>query len=179
MINEIEKVLVSEDEIKVAVKNLANQLNIDYAGEKPIVVCILKGSIFFTADLVRELNIPVTIDFMSVSSYGSGTISSGELKVKKDLSFDITGRHVILIEDIIDSGNTLYKLKNLLLERNPASIKIAALLNKPDRRVTPINADYCCFTIPDEFVVGYGLDYDERYRTLKDVCVLSRSVYEK
>ena len=177
--NEIERVLVSEDEIKVAVKNLATQLNCDYADKKPIVVCILKGSIFFTADLVRELNFPVTIDFMSVSSYGSSTISQGDLKIKKDLSFDINGRHVIIIEDIIDSGNTLYKLKKLLEQRNPASIKIATLLNKPDRRVTPISADYCCFTIPDEFVVGYGLDYDERFRTLKDVCVLSRSVYEK
>ena len=179
MLNEIEKILISEEEIKEKIKTLAKRLDNDYAGKNPLFVCVLKGSVFFTADLVRELTIPAFLDFMSVSSYGAGTISTGELNIKKDLSENIENRHVIIVEDIIDTGNTLYKLKNLLLKRNPASIKIIALLDKPERRTAPMEADYVGFVIPDEFVIGYGLDYDERFRELKDVCVLSRSVYEK
>ena len=179
MLNEIEKILISEEEIKEKIKTLAKRLDNDYAGKNPLFVCVLKGSVFFTADLVRELTIPAFLDFMSVSSYGAGTISTGELNIKKDLSENIENRHVIIVEDIIDTGNTLYKLKNLLLKRNPASIKIIALLDNPERRTAPMEADYVGFVIPDEFVIGYGLDYDERFRELKDVCVLSRSVYEK
>jgi hypoxanthine phosphoribosyltransferase len=116
---------------------------------------------------------------MSVSSYGAGTTSTGKINVKKDLNENIENRHVIIVEDIIDSGNTLFNLKNLLLTRNPASLKIITLLDKPDRRTAPINADYCGFVIPDEFVIGYGLDFDEKYRELPEVCILKRSEYEK
>ena len=166
MVNEIEKILISEEEIKEKIKTLAKRLDNDYAGKNPLFICILKGSVFFTADLVRELTIPAFLDFMSVSSYGAGTISTGELNIKKDLSENIENRHVIIVEDIIDTGNTLYKLKNLLLKRNPASIKIIALLDKPERRTAPMEADYVGFVIPDEFVIGYGLDCGEYFRNL-------------
>lgn len=179
MYNDIEKVLITKDEIQNRVKELARTISNDYNGLKPLVVCILKGSIFFTTDLLREFSIPVQIDFMAVSSYGASTKSSGELKIKKDLSENVEGKHVIIVEDIVDSGNTLYNLKKLLQSRNVASVKIATLLDKPDRRVADIDVDYCGFTIPDEFVVGYGLDYAEDYRELPEVCVLKRSVYEK
>ena len=179
MRNAVERILISKEEIAVRVKELAKILDNDYEGKNPLFVCILKGSIFFTTDLLRELSIPVTIDFMSVSSYGAGTTSTGKINVKKDLNENIENRHVIIVEDIIDSGNTLFNLKNLLLTRNPASLKIITLLDKPDRRTAPINADYCGFVIPDEFVIGYGLDFDEKYRELPEVCILKRSEYEK
>ena len=179
MLNDIEKVLISKEEIANRVKEIANAISNDYKDVEPLFVCILKGSVFFTADLLRSISIPATIDFMCVSSYGSSTTSSGELKIKKDLNESIEGIHVIVVEDIVDSGNTLYNLKKLLLERNPASVKIATLLDKPDRRTASIKADYCGFVIPDEFVIGYGLDYAEKYRELPEVCVLKRSVYEK
>ena len=177
--NEFDKVLVSSEDIKNKVEEISKQISSDYNGLNPLFVCILKGSVFFTADLLRNITTPAQIDFMCVSSYGSGTTSKGTLNIKFDLSQDIKDKHVIIVEDIIDSGNTLYALKNLLLSRNPASVKICTLLDKPDRRVKDIAPDYCGFVIPDEFVVGYGLDYNENYRTLPDVRVLSRSVYEK
>ena len=179
MLNDVERVLITKEELKQKVKELATQINKDYAGKTPLFVCILKGSIFFFTDILREINIPVNMDFMVVSSYGSGSASSGQLTIKKDLTIDICGKDVIIVEDIVDSGNTLFKLKKLLLERNPASVKIITLLDKPDRRVVDIQPDYCGFVIPDEFVIGYGLDYAEKYRTIPEVCILKRSVYEK
>lgn len=176
---EFDKVLISKEDIAKKVLEISSQLSKDYEGLNPIFVCILKGSVFFFADLLRNVTTPAQIDFMIVSSYGSGSTSSGTLNVKKDLAMDIKDKHVIIVEDIIDSGNTLYLLKDLLLARNPKSIKLCTLLDKPDRRVKEVKVDYCGFQIPDEFVVGYGLDYDEDYRTLPDIRVLSRSVYEK
>jgi hypoxanthine phosphoribosyltransferase len=174
----VEYVMISEQEIKDRIKSMAQELDKVYEGKKPIVICILKGSSIFFADLIRQMQTTMAVDFMSVSSYGSGTVSSGELKIRTDLSMDIAGRDVLIVEDIIDSGNTLYRLKNLLGERNPASLNIVTLLDKPARREAPIKPDYTCFVIEDEFVIGYGLDYDEEYRNLPYVGVLKRSVYE-
>lgn len=179
MYTNLEKVLVSKEEINSKVIELASQISKDYEGLNPLFVCILKGSVFFFSDLLRNVTIPVQMEFMSVSSYGSGTTSTGNFIIKKDLSVDIAGRHVVIVEDIVDTGNTLSHLKQLLLTRNPASVKICTLLDKPSRRVTEIDVDYEGFIIPDEFVVGYGLDYNEDYRALPEVCVLKRSVYEK
>ena len=175
---DVEYVMLSEQQIKRKVKQMAKQLDKLYEGRKPVVVCILKGSAVFFADLIRGMKTPLTIDFMSVSSYGNGSKSTGELTIKKDLSTNIEGRDVLIVEDIIDSGNTLYKLKKLLNERKPASVNIVTLLDKPDRREVPMQPEYTCFVIEDEFVIGYGLDYAEEYRNLPYVGVLKRSVYE-
>lgn len=179
MEKDFEKVLISKEQLNSRIQELAKQLSKDYEGKNPLFICILKGSIFFTADLMRYLTTPSQIDFMCVSSYGSGTESSGKITVKKDLSNDISGKHVIIVEDIIDSGNTLSYLTNYLSSKNPASLKIITLLDKPERRKVPLNPDYTGFVIPDEFVVGYGLDYDEDYRAYPEICVLKREVYEK
>ena len=176
--SDVEYVILSEEQIANGVKAMAERLDKLYDGRTPVVVCILKGSVMFFTDLIREMKTKLTIDFMSVSSYGSGTKSSGELKIKKDLSTDIEGRDVLIVEDIIDSGNTLYKLKKLLNERRPASLNIVTLLDKPERREVPMEPEYTCFVIEDEFVIGYGLDYAEEYRNLPYVGVLKRSVYE-
>ena len=154
-------------------------LNEEYAGKNPVFVGVLKGVVMFFADMVREITVPCEIDFMAVSSYGAGTTSSGEVKMLKDLDKTINGKHVIIVEDIIDSGNTLSYLKRLLEQRNPNSVKICTLLDKPERRKVDLKADYVGFVIPDEFVVGYGLDYDEKYRTYDEVYILKREVYEK
>ena len=156
----IERIMIDERSIAERVKDMATRLDRLYDGKKPLVVCILKGSVIFFSDLIRHMHTPLELDFMSVSSYGSGT-TTGELKIKKDLSVDIKGRDVLIVEDIIDSGNTLYKLKKMLIERAPASVNIVTLLDKPERREVPIEPEYTCFTIEDEFVVGYGLDYAE------------------
>ena len=179
MHNDAERIMIDADTIQTRVKEVAKQLDKVYAGKNPLVICILKGSILFYADLIRNMKTELELDFMSVSSYGSGTTSSGELRIKKDLSTDIKGRDVLIVEDIIDSGNTLYCLKKMLIERQPASVNIVTLLDKPDRRVVPMEPDYTCFVIEDEFVIGYGLDYAEKYRNLPYVGVLKRSVYEK
>jgi hypoxanthine phosphoribosyltransferase len=171
--------MLSASVINKRVKQLAKQLDILYKGRNPVVVCILKGSVVFFSELIRQMKTELTIDFMSVSSYGSGTTSSGGVKIKKDLSVDITGRDVLIVEDIIDSGNTLYNLKKLLNSRLPSSVNIITLLDKPDRREVPMEPDYKGFVIEDEFVVGYGLDYAENYRNLPYVGVLKREVYEK
>ena len=175
----VEYVMLTEQQIKRRIKSVAKQLDKLYEGRKPVVVCILKGSSVFFSDLIRNMKTTMTIDFMSVSSYGSGTKSTGELKIRTDLSTDIENRDVLIVEDIIDSGNTLYHLKKLLNGRSPASVNIVTLLDKPDRREVPIEPEYTCFVIEDEFVIGYGLDYDEEYRNLPYVGVLKRSVYEK
>ncbi len=174
----VEYVMLTEEQIQARVKELAEGLDRLYAGHTPVVVCILKGSVLFFADLIRNMKAPLNVDFMGVSSYGSGT-TSGELKITKDLSTDIRGRDVLVVEDIIDSGNTLYKLKKMLHDRGPASVNIITLLDKPQRREKPIEPEYRGFVIEDEFVVGYGLDYDEEYRNLPYVGVLKRSVYDK
>lgn len=175
---DVASVMYSAEEIRNRIFSLAAELKKEYADKDPLVVAILKGSIMFYADLTRAMDFPLNMEFMSVSSYGSGT-TSRELRFRKDLDHPIEGRHVLLVEDIIDSGKTLYVLKNRLLERNPASVKICALLDKKARRVSPIDADYVGFPCEDEFVVGYGLDYDEKYRNLPYVGILKREVYEK
>ncbi len=174
----VEYIMLSEEQITARVKELAAQMDKLYEGRTPVVVCILKGSVLFFADLIRNMKTSLTIDFMGVSSYGSGT-TSGELKITKELSTDIENRDVLIVEDIIDSGNTLYKLKRLLSARRPASVNIVTLLDKPQRREVPIEPEYTGFVIEDEFVIGYGLDYAEEYRNLPYVGVLKRSVYEK
>lgn len=174
----IEKILISEKELALAVKKLSDRINTDYNGEELILVIILKGSLVFATDLMRQLSMPIILDFMQVSSYGSGTESKGFINIKKDLTIDIEGKNVLIIEDIIDSGNTLHKLKELLRGRNPKSIKICTILDKPDRRVTDVEVEYSGIVIPDEFVVGYGLDYNEKFRNLPYVGILKRSIYE-
>lgn len=174
----IEKILITEKELQDTVKRLAAKINEDYKDEPLTLVIILKGSMIFASDLMRHLNMPVTIDFMRVSSYGSGTTSAGFINIKQDLASDIKDKNVLIIEDIIDSGNTLHKLKELLKERNPKSIRICTILDKPDRRVTPVEVEYSGIVIPDEFVVGYGLDYDEYFRNLPYFGVLKRNIYE-
>ena len=173
----VERIMLTEKEITKRTKELAQQLDKLYEGRTPVVVCILKGSVVFFADLIRNMKTPLTIDFMRVSSYGKGTKSTGELVVKQDLSTDIAGRDVLIVEDIIDSGNTLYNLKKMLIGRMPASVNIVTLLDKPERREVPMEPEYTGFVIEDEFVVGYGLDYAEKYRALPYVGILKPEVY--
>lgn len=171
----ITKVLIDEEKIAKRVAELGAQIEKDYEGKEPIVVAILKGSIIFYGDLVRKIKLPMRFDTMAVSSYGSGTSSSGNVKIKKDMSHDICGKDVLIIEDIIDSGNTMKSLTALLEHRGANSIKVCAFLDKPSRRQTDFEADYIGYSIPDEFVVGYGLDYDEKYRNLPYIGVLELS----
>ncbi|HEV9509825.1 TPA: hypoxanthine phosphoribosyltransferase [Streptococcus pneumoniae] len=175
--NDIKKVLVSHDEITEAAKKPGAQLTKDYAGKNPILVGILKGSIPFMAELVKHIDTHIEMDFMMVSSYHGGTASSGVINIKQDVTQDIKGRHVLFVEDIIDTGQTLKNLRDMFKEREAASVKIATLLDKPEGRVVEIEADYTCFTIPNEFVVGYGLDYKENYRNLPYIGVLKEEVY--
>ena len=175
----LERVLFSEEQIENKVKEIASQITKEYAGKKPLMVAILKGSVMFFSDLVRRIETDLEIDFMAISSYGSGSRSSGEVKMIKDLDKRIEGRDIIIVEDIIDSGYSMKYLKNLLSARNPASIKICTLLDKPSRRQTDVQADYKGFEVENEFVIGYGLDYDGLYRNLPFVGILKRSVYEK
>lgn len=177
--SDIEKVLIKKEEITSIVKNLGDKITQDFAGEELIVVCILKGSSIFFADLVREIKLDVKFDFMVLSSYGNGTTSSREIKILKDLTEDISGKNVLVVEDIIDSGRTLKSLKELLEGRNPKCLKTVTMLDKPERREVDMTTDYCGKVIPDEFVIGYGLDYAQKYRNLEDICVLSPSVYQK
>ena len=179
MHQDVQTVMFSEEEINARVGALAKELDAEYAGKNPLMVAILKGSVMFYADLLRAMTIPLEMDFMAISSYGAGAKSSGEVKLIKDLDRKIEGRHVIIVEDIIDSGYTLSYLKRMLYSRGPQSVKICALLDKYSRRVVPIEADYKGFDCADEFVIGYGLDYAERYRNLPYIGVLKRSVYEK
>ena len=175
--NDIKKILVSQDEITEAAKKLGAQLTKDYAGKNPILVGILKGSIPFMAELVKHIDTHIEMDFMMVSSYHGGTASSGVINIKQDVTQDIKGRDVLFVEDIIDTGQTLKNLRDMFIEREASSVKIATLLDKPEGRVVEIEADYTCFTIPNEFVVGYGLDYKENYRNLPYVGVLKEEVY--
>ena len=177
MKNDILKVLIPEEELKAKVRELGETLTRDYAGKKPMFVGVLKGCFVFMADLIREVGLYCDLDFMAVSSYGSGTSTTGAVKINKDLGRDIEGRDVIIVEDILDSGVTLSYLKSYLENRRPASIKIVTLLDKPARRRADIRADYYGFQVPDEFVVGYGLDYAEQYRNLPYIGVLKPEVY--
>ena len=165
------RVMISEQDVDAKIAEIGKQISEDYAGKEVHLVCILKGSVFFTCELAKRITVPVTLDFMSVSSYGDGTVSTGRVKIAKDLDETLEGKHVIVIEDIIDSGNTLYYLMDVLAMRNPASLKLCTLLDKPDRRVRDVKVDYVGFAIPDEFVVGYGLDYAQKYRNLPYVGV--------
>jgi hypoxanthine phosphoribosyltransferase len=175
--DDVEEVLLSGEQIQARVAELGARLAADYAGRDPVLVSVLKGSIVFLADLVRRMEIPLSIDLMEVSSYGASTESSGQVRILKDLSMAIDGRDVIVVEDIIDTGLTLNYLLRYLHDKGPASIRICCLLDKPARRLADITIDYRGFTIPDRFVIGYGLDYDERYRNLPYIGVLRPSVY--
>ncbi|KNY28637.1 hypoxanthine phosphoribosyltransferase [Pseudobacteroides cellulosolvens] len=174
----IKKVLISRDELNEKVKELGNKISMEYEGKDLIMVGVLKGGFIFLADLIRELKIPVEIDFISVSSYGSSSKSSGVVRIIKDIDVSITNKHVIIVEDIIDTGLTLKYLKEMLYTRGPLDVKIIAALDKPSRRKVDIDIDYKGFTIPDEFVVGYGLDYASKYRNLPDVCILNEEIYK-
>lgn len=166
------EVLISKEDVLKRVDELAEKVMEDYGDEEIYMICVLKGGIFFMVDLARKIKGDVLFDFMVVSSYGSDTQSSGHIKIKKDLDGNIEGKHVLIVEDIIDSGNTLSQLRKFLLQRNPASLKICTILDKPSRREVNVPVDYIGFEIPDAFVVGYGLDYDQRYRNLDYIGVL-------
>ncbi|NMB35427.1 MAG: hypoxanthine phosphoribosyltransferase [Firmicutes bacterium] len=166
------RILLTREEITQKVEELAGQVFKDYQHKTPVLICILKGAVVFLSDFMRYLQLPVQIDFMAVSSYGQSTTTTGVVRILKDLEMSIENRDVIIIEDIIDTGLTLSYLRENLLSRNPRSLKILALLDKPDRRKVKVEPDYCGFSIPDEFVVGYGLDFNEKYRNLPDLCIL-------
>ena len=172
MRSEIDSILLTEDQIREKVKELGNKITADYQGREVHLVGILKGAVTFLADLARNIDLPVTFDFMAISSYGQSTHSSGVVRFIKDLDEEIAGRHVLVVEDIVDTGLTLHYLRNNLLERKPASLKVCALLDKAERRKVEVPVEYVGFTIPDRFVVGYGLDYAGRYRNLPYVAIL-------
>ena len=179
MLNDIKEVLFSEEYLANIVQRMGKQISEDYKDKNLLMVSVLKGSVVFMADLMRAISVPCRVDFMSVSSYGSGTKTSGVVKIVKDLDMNLEGYDLLLVEDILDSGKTLFYLREILQKRNPASIRIATLLNKPARREADIVPDYSCFEVPDEFVVGYGLDYAEKYRNLPYIGVLKPEVYTK
>ena len=180
MINDMKKILLTEEQVQAKVKELAKQLSKDYAGKDPVCVGVLKGVVIFFADLVRNVDIPCEIDFMSISSY-SGTNSTGRTEIRKDLSVDIKGRHVVILEDIFDTGTSLTFTVNHLLNKEPASLAVCTFLDKPERRKPGVTLvpEYVGYTVPNEFVVGYGLDYNEHYRNLPYVGVLKPEIYEK
>lgn len=166
------RVLLSEEEVDAKIRQIGEQISKDYAGKQVHLVCVLKGGSFFMCELAKRISVPVSLDFMSVSSYGDKTTSCGVVRIVKDLDESLAGKDVIVVEDIVDTGRTLsYLLKNLQ-DRGPASLKLCTLLDKPDRRVTDVKVDYTCFEIPDEFVVGYGLDYAQKYRNLPYIGVV-------
>ena len=179
MLSDVEKILVSEEELIEINKRLGAQITEDFRDKNLLVLGILKGCVFFMTDLVRNIDLPLCIDFMTVSSYGSGTESTGRVKITKDVDIDIKDYDVLIVEDILDSGKTLNYVSDILKTRGARSIKIVTLLDKPERRVAPITPDYVGCDVPDEFVVGYGLDYDQKYRNRPYIGQLRRSVYEK
>lgn len=172
---DLKSILISEEEIRTRVKEIGAQITKDYQGKDLLMVSVLKGSVVFMADLMRAIDLPMAIDFMAVSSYADGTNTTGIVKIIKDLDRSLEGKDLLIVEDVLDSGMTLAYLKNLLEDRGPSSIRIATLLDKPDRRKAKVEVNYCGFSIPDEFVVGYGLDYAEQYRNLPYVGILSPS----
>lgn len=179
MRDDVLKTLLSEEELKAKVAELGAKITEDYRGKDLLIVTVLKGAVVFLADLMRTIDIPAEIDFMVVSSYGSGTKTSGVVKIVKDLDVPLKDRHILIVEDILDSGLTLDYIKGILQDRGPASIKIATLLDKPARRKADLKADYIGYEVPDEFVIGYGLDYDEKYRNLPYIGILKPEVYSE
>ena len=179
MREDVLKTLISQEEIAAKVKEMGAKITKDDQGSNLMLVTVLKGAVVFLADIMREIDVPAEIDFMVVSSYGAGVKSSGVVKIVKDLDVPLAGKDILIIEDILDSGLTLSYIKELLTSRGPKSIKIATLLDKPDRRNVDLKADYIGFTVPDEFVIGYGLDYDEKYRNLPYIGILKPEVYSK
>ena len=179
MNGDLQSIFLSEEQIKDKVNQAAEWLDKRFEGKKPLAVSVLKGSVMFFCDLVRAMKTPVQIDFMTISSYGSSTRSSGMPKIVMDLAASVEGRDVILVEDIVDSGNTLYKMRDLLVGRGAKSFTVVTLLDKPSRRQVDIQADYSCFEVGDEFIVGYGLDYAQQYRNLPYIAILKREIYEK
>lgn len=177
MYSDIQEVLYSEEQIQGKIKELGELLSTDYEGKNPLVICVLKGAFVFMADLVKQIRVPLEIDFMAVSSYGQSTKSSGIVKIIKDLDVPVEGRHVLIVEDIIDSGLTLSYLIDVLERRNAKTISVVALFNKPARRTVELEPDYAGFVLPDEFIVGYGLDYAEKYRNLPFVGILKPEIY--
>jgi len=168
------EVLLTAKQIEERIKELAAEISNDYRGKKPLLIGVLKGAVIFLSDLIRHIEVPVEIDFMAVSSYGADTESSGVVRIQKDLEQSIQGKDVLIVEDIVDTGLTLSYIRENLNSRGPQSLKVVTLLDKPDRRKVPFEADYCGFTIPDSFVIGYGLDFDEDFRHLVDLCILNR-----
>lgn len=166
------RVLLSEEEVNRRIQEIGEQISRDYAGKEVHLICVLKGGVFFMCELAKRITVPVSLDFMSVSSYGDDTKSSGVVRIVKDLDQPLEGKDVIIVEDIIDSGRTLYYLMDILQKRNPNSMRLCTLLDKPERRVKDVKVDYTCFNIPDEFVVGYGLDYAQKYRNLPFIGVV-------
>ncbi len=179
MNKDIEKILVTEEELADITKKLGEQITRDYAGKKLLIVGVLKGSIYFLTDLSRHIDLPCQIDFIQASSYGSSTVSSGVIKITKDITEDLTGFDVLLVEDILDTGKTLKHIHDMLIKRNPESIAVITLLDKPSRREADIHADYVGVDVPNAFVVGYGLDYDQFYRNLPYIGILKEEVYKK
>lgn len=179
MMNDIDRILYPKEQLDEVVRELGRQISTDYEGRNLLMVSILKGSIVFMADLMRQITVPCEIDFMATSSYGSGTKTSGTVRIMKDLDRDVRGYDILLVEDILDSGKTLNYLMDMLYARNPASIRICTLFDKPERREVDIKADYKGISVPDEFIVGYGLDFDEKYRNLPFIGVLRKEIYEK
>ncbi len=171
--SETVRVLLTEEQVDERIRELGKKISEDYAGKTVHLICVLKGASVFMCELAKRITVPVTMDFMSASSYGSSTESSGVVRIVKDLDEPLTGKDVLIVEDIIDSGRTLSYLMKVFKDRSPASVRLCALLDKPDRRVTDVHIDYLGFEVPDEFVVGYGLDYDQRYRNLPYIGVLS------
>jgi hypoxanthine phosphoribosyltransferase len=175
--SDIREVLLTKEEIAKKVEKMAKTLNQDYAGKEVVLVCVMKGAVVFLADLMRHLTMPTVVDFVDWSSYGSSTSSSGVFRILRDLEESVESRHVLIVEDIIDTGLTLHYLRRHIQGRNPASVKVVAMFDKPSRRKIEAKADYCGFQVPDEFVVGYGLDYDQKYRGLPFVGVLKPEIY--
>ena len=176
---DLSSVLYTQEELHQAVVDMGRRITQDYQGKTPLMICILKGASLFFTDLIREIDLPLEIEFMAISSYGASTVSSGEVRMVKDLDRSILGRDVLIVEDIVDSGMTLSFLKRTLTNRGASSLRLVTLLDKPSRRTVPLSVDYSCFQIPDAFVVGYGLDYDEKYRNLPLVGILDPKVYSK
>ena len=178
MLEDISRILFTEDEIKFRVAELGRQISEDFKGEDIVVIGLLKGCFMFIADLMRAIDTNVAVDFMVVSSYGSGVVSSGEIKVRKDYTIDLEGKNVLVIDDILDTGRTLAFVKDYLIVKSPKCIKLCTLLDKPERKLSKVTVDYVGFSVPDEFVVGYGLDYDEKYRNLPFIGVLKPEIYK-
>ncbi len=174
---DVESVLLSREKIQKRVQELGEQITNEYQGKSLVLACILRGSFIFAADLARQIRLPAQVEFLAASSYHSGTESTGNVQIRQDFEIDIAGSHVLLVEDIMDTGLTLLRLTRMLSVRNPASLKIVTLLDKPERRKVDITPDYYGFEIPDKFVVGYGLDFNGKYRNLPDICILKEEIY--